>query len=600
MIPPINAAKALSVTDLKELVALAKKDEAQEKWEASFTTWLKLIEAEPENVTGYFGASNSLNQWAGEAPEELARMRALYRPIAERAVISLPDSLQIQRQMASLAIRLKDWTFALKLWREIRLKWPDDDRVGERIITCLFAFAKEMETQSLWPAALHFWRELQVEDPSNPAGYYGEIHCLRQMHQNQMTHPDTLSGEIRALTERALTALPDLQRMYDQTGMFAMEQGLWTLAIEVWTKYQTRWPEERWPHIRLAECYIAVRKFRRAYQILRDWLNTDSDRIERHELSLIGTAYKEGLIARDMAFARRGPELCKPPVKAPLLYKLRHRRPKVALVLYANGERFTATAKKLEKSFRTLCKFDHEVHFHDLSRIQKRPWFDILEECKSRPAGLGRRDGYYNAWKAHIVRDTLETLRDGDMLYYVDSSQYYPIGFHENINTLFMLQSRTSENLYTGSFNPWVTHAEYDSGNNPALYEHLGMSDQFAHLLSQPAMLNCSFLLKKGPETCAFVDEWAKNSYYDVISLHHTVDQSIFSALVYKYGMKAFNLCELEIVQMTNGVHAWGKNHNAVHTALNRGGSATKLFIHPEDHEKLEHPFSRWSQAFNR
>jgi hypothetical protein len=66
----------------------------------------------------------------------------------------------------------------------------------------------------------------------------------------------------------------------------------------------------------------------------------------------------------------------------------------------------------------------------------KSKWYNKIKILPNIEDGLGRRDGYYNCWKAFIVNEVYNNMNNGDILYYVDSSQHFRTGFTENIDKL--------------------------------------------------------------------------------------------------------------------------------------------------------------------
>lgn len=383
-------------------------------------------------------------------------------------------------------------------------------------------------------------------------------------------------------------------------GNLALALRQWSMAAGIWAQVRNRWPALRAGHMGLGKSLTEQGKQARAYEVIRDWVLTKNDLVERDDLILLYHVAQADVRARYEAYARARSNTGQITDDPVVSRQSKTGGPKVALVLYARGEPYVSTAQKLVASFRDLCRFDHEVHLFDHAAICHRPWFSYLQECLDGTVIHGRREGFYNAWKGHIVRDVFNSLNDGDMLYYVDSSRYYPIGFYEDLNTLFSIQAGTDENLFTGSFNRWLTHTSYDIGNKPQLYELMGMADRYAELMEQPALLNSSFLLKKGPKAQAFADEWADGCRYELVSLHHSVDQSVFSALVYKHGMRAFDLNQLEVVQLIDGGHIWGKNHNTVHGIVNRDSDPTRLFVKPGSVQAGPHPLARYQPPASR
>ena len=108
----------------------------------------------------------------------------------------------------------------------------------------------------------------------------------------------------------------------------------------------------------------------------------------------------------------------------------------IHLVVYSNNEPFDTTKKYTIETIHNYTQKQVIVHDYNLEKIKQYEWFNLLKDLPSINNNGGRRDGYYNAWKAFIVKDVYDKMEDGDILYYVDSSQWFRTGFTENIDKL--------------------------------------------------------------------------------------------------------------------------------------------------------------------
>ncbi len=107
----------------------------------------------------------------------------------------------------------------------------------------------------------------------------------------------------------------------------------------------------------------------------------------------------------------------------------------IHIVLFAYGEPFESVK---EKMINTVCNFSKnkiKIHDYTLEKIKTREWFKQIEVLPNihKP---GRRDGYYCAYKIFCVNEVYEKLEKNDVLFYLDSSQYYKDGFTESIDRL--------------------------------------------------------------------------------------------------------------------------------------------------------------------
>ena len=107
----------------------------------------------------------------------------------------------------------------------------------------------------------------------------------------------------------------------------------------------------------------------------------------------------------------------------------------VHLVLFSNNEPFDTTKRLTIESVHKYTNKDVIIHDYNLEKIKQSDWFHLIKDLPSinKP---GRRDGYYCAYKAFCPYEVYSSMKENDILYYVDSSQYYRTGFTENIDKL--------------------------------------------------------------------------------------------------------------------------------------------------------------------
>ena len=67
--------------------------------------------------------------------------------------------------------------------------------------------------------------------------------------------------------------------------------------------------------------------------------------------------------------------------------------------------------------------------------IRKRDWFQQIADLP-KINNPGRRDGYYNAYKVFCTNEVYASMKEDDILYYVDCSQYFREGFTERFDML--------------------------------------------------------------------------------------------------------------------------------------------------------------------
>lgn len=87
----------------------------------------------------------------------------------------------------------------------------------------------------------------------------------------------------------------------------------------------------------------------------------------------------------------------------------------IHLVLYSNNEPFETTKKYIIESIHKYTQKRVIIHDYNLEKIEKKEWFNLIKDLPSI-YNSGRRDGYYNAWKAFIVKDVYYKMNYDDIL----------------------------------------------------------------------------------------------------------------------------------------------------------------------------------------
>lgn len=431
--------------------------------------------------------------------------------------------------------------------------------------------ARTAAGQRDWAVAAEMWAHWRQHHPADPAGYVGGMVALRGLLDAGMDR-DECAKEFQDFALQA-TNMPVNEHL--TMGGFARHLQDWDTAARIYAAIRAKWPDTHEAYIAEARCLAQLNQHEQAYYVLSLKFRTGDAEFRDKARGFLAECFRE-----------IGKERYRRSVQDNEHESSRAAGAKVVLVMYAHGQPYENTAKMLRDSFLRTCQFESEVKVLDLEAIQKRPWFTHLEHCQNSPQMLGHRGGFYNAWKAYIVRDALDEVADGDMVYYVDASRHYLLGFYEDINTLFRLQRDHEETLFGGAYNAHLPHGMGWMGNRPELYEALGLMEQYDTYMTYPARLNSSFLLKKNATTVAFAEEWARNSVYENVSLHHTADQAIFSALAYKYGFYGYNIQAHSIAQfLDDAFHLWGKDPNIVHRMLNSCVPYYEIFRDPRRSE---------------
>ena len=248
----------------------------------------------------------------------------------------------------------------------------------------------------------------------------------------------------------------------------------------------------------------------------------------------------------------------------------------IHLVLYSNNEPFDTTKKDTIKSIPKYTQKNVIIYDYNLEKIKQKEWFNLIKDLPSINKN-GRRDGYYNAWKAFIVKDVYDKMNDDDILYYVDSSQHFKTGFNENIDKLCDIANE--QLCIAGSIGDDIKNNTIECCDNIIIWNKIIPDKNNNEHLSKPHVLNSWFLFKKCESNNHFINDWVYFSsytdsdiHYPLVTYHHTGDQSIFSILVVKYKKPVF--------YHKNINHNENKNKNLVLNIINNDTNTSKYFIY--------------------
>jgi hypothetical protein len=240
-------------------------------------------------------------------------------------------------------------------------------------------------------------------------------------------------------------------------------------------------------------------------------------------------------------------------------------------ITFSNGEnRFNqipySTAQNiLVNSIQSNTHREIVYHTHTLDTLRSKDWFFRLEKLKEFPINLpyyAQRDGYFNAWKPMLVKEVYDLMDNDDILYYTDSSTYYMHPFEYNLDKFFDYV-QTMGHVCGAAGNDFKNG---DGGycDKKDVWDYIWDTADYDNLMLKPHILNSWFAFKKNSINKKFIYDW--DFYIDDVlnktplcSYHHTIDQSIFNILVYKYNMNVF---------FNNTKHNDNKNHNIIHKEL--------------------------------
>jgi len=248
----------------------------------------------------------------------------------------------------------------------------------------------------------------------------------------------------------------------------------------------------------------------------------------------------------------------------------------IHLVLYSNNEPFNTTKRYTIETIHKYTQKQVIIHDYNLEKIKQNEWFKLIKDLPSI-YNDGRRDGYYNAWKAFIIKDVYDMMNDDDILYYVDSSQHFQTGFNENIDKLCDI---VNEQLcVAGSIGYDVKNNSNGCCDNIIIWNKIIPDKNINEYLNKPHVLNSWFLFKKCESNNSFINDWVyficytdNEINYPLVTYHHTGDQSIFNILVVKYNKPVF--------YHTNIKHDENKNKNIVLNIINNAENTSEYFIY--------------------
>ena len=250
---------------------------------------------------------------------------------------------------------------------------------------------------------------------------------------------------------------------------------------------------------------------------------------------------------------------------------------KVHLVLYSQGEPFDSTKKKLIKTIKRFTKREVIIHNYDLNRIKQSSWWNKIKELPYVKNGNGRRDGYYCVYKAFCTHEVYQNMDETDILYYVDSSQYYKNGFTQNIDRL--CDTALQEGIIAGSVGNDIKNNSFGCCDNLKVWNKILPDHDNSKRLNNMHVLASWFILTKNNINTQFMNDWIYWCMYKddeltnpLITYHHPGDQSIFNILVYKYNFKVFYHKNID--------HDRNKDRNKVLKIINENKNIDKYFIH--------------------
>jgi hypothetical protein len=253
------------------------------------------------------------------------------------------------------------------------------------------------------------------------------------------------------------------------------------------------------------------------------------------------------------------------------------------VVVFANGTAFEETAGRIARSLDRIEDLRIDLDLWKLGDIKTRSWFGKIEHFPNQPARPGRRDGYHCAYKPWIILDSMRQSSSQDVVYYVDASQYYRVGFYENIQPLVSEFWNKGFSRFYGSAMPGFLERDqnWSPMNESILLDRLGLKLGL-DFFSLPSLLASSMMFVNNKSDFELVEKWAEACDYETVSLNPTGEQSVLMAFLAAEKKSVLNLDADPRVKGRGFQvsHALGKNHNLVHTLFQKQGG--KIFSNLE------------------
>ena len=219
---------------------------------------------------------------------------------------------------------------------------------------------------------------------------------------------------------------------------------------------------------------------------------------------------------------------------------------KIYLCSFGNLDLYPS-AIRLRKQAESFNIFDEILIYHEYNL----PYDEKFEKFLRKKLVPSRGFGYW-CWKAFIISKTLESMNDGDILFYTD------IGCHlnkEGINKFYEYLDMVIDN---GALCFELSYIE-KIWTKSDLFNYFNMLND-KNITDTPQRVATTFLLLKNESNLNIVNKWLQ-VYYDDFSLtddtpskipnadtfkEHRHDQSIFSILAKSYNLFTINAGEVE------------------------------------------------------
>ncbi len=236
------------------------------------------------------------------------------------------------------------------------------------------------------------------------------------------------------------------------------------------------------------------------------------------------------------------------------------------ILLSFASSNFATSLARMEQQARDIDFYD-EVHCMNESHLDPDFRNKFRRYLKFDVKGFG-----YWCWKPQIVLQTLDRLDEGDVVLYADAGCHLNARGRKRLEEYFEIASNCSSGILgfqSGLPTPEVPRPkksqiwlerEWTKGD---LLDHLDARED--PILNRGQVMSTAFLIRKCPQSMAFVDAW-KDVYLHDMSLvdnsksispncpefkKHRHDQSVFSLLCTKMGVTTVSYFEIGVLGAT-------------------------------------------------
>ncbi len=221
-------------------------------WDQALEGWERLKAFFPNDLRGYRGSSDALQQLGRHREADI---------VLERGMAVDPNDLAIASDHAWLATRLRAHVEALQRWEAVMNRHPEDavSYIGFAVVlrslkrmrlaeTVLIAartkfplstriavdLARIAEADDRLDEALDRWRDVMANFPNSTAGYVGAAEALRKLRR---------TDEALEIVEGVVERFPASYELAFQLAAIATQRGCWEEALEHWASIAQRFPD---------------------------------------------------------------------------------------------------------------------------------------------------------------------------------------------------------------------------------------------------------------------------------------------------------------------------------------------------------------------